>query len=291
MPILGNSFSVGFELINDAISVEWDRVTPYSYYPQGHMARKTGIAYRQASKANEYGVKPDGDWANDCYNYFLNDTVDTSAISNTNDFKLTRTNIKGYAVNLANKSIVINSSSIGINCFTECRTINDYYDCTNDKIQLVGKWKFINKNREKCCVVCRKKNSTVSCDFYGTGIKIFGTRSKTQGNISIYIDGIYLRTVSTRSDICDVLDFAVLDTVNNLAKGAHTVRITVDDDKGVRISGFETIGGNATEISTLLVGKGKRYASLGWGNWCGEKLNMAERKCIEFDVKVVKKDE
>lgn len=291
LPILGNSFSVGFDLINDVSSVEWNRATPYSYYPQGHIARNKGIANRQAIKANEYGVKPDGDWADDCYNYFLNDVVDTSAINNSNDFKTTRTDIKGYAVNFADKSIVINSSSIGMNCFTECKTITDYYDCTNDKIQLVGKWKFINKNLEKCCVVSRKKNSSVSCDFYGTGIKIFGTRSKTQGNISIYIDGVFLRTVSTRSDICDVLDFAVLDTVNDLAKGAHTVQITVDDDKGVRISGFETIGGNAMETSTLLVGKGKRYASLGWGNWCGEKLNMAERKRIEFDVKVVKKDE
>lgn len=291
LPILGNSYSVGIELLNDVSSVEWDRETPYSYYPVGHMARKSGIAYRRTANTNEYGVKPEGDWANDCHNYFLNDTIDENAIYNTNDFKTTRTDIKAYVVNFEDKSLVISPTNSGTNCFTDCRTVTDYYGCTSEKIRLEGDWKYINKNREKCCIVGRKKSSTVSCEFYGTGVKIFGTRSKTQGEISIYIDGKYLRTISTRSDICDVLDFTVLDTVTNLDNGAHTVLISVDDDKGVRISGFEVLGGNTAICSTLLVGKGRRYASLAWGNWCGNKLKISERKKFEFNLKVVKKYE
>lgn len=286
--LIGNDYGVGFELNEKLQSVEWNKETQYSYYPPNHLERPQGKALL-TTKNTDYGVMPNNAWKDDSYNYFLNNEGENDRLYVTNDFKTNRTNIKEYGVNLDSCSLWIKAKDKNINCITDYCKIVDYIDCKSNKIRNKGSWKIINRNNEKCCAVSRKKGSSVTLDFEGVGIKIYGTRSKEQGVISIAIDGKNIKEVSTRSDICDVLDFMILDTVTNLTNGKHTITVTLNDDKGVRISGFETISnvGNGQK-SHIYINRGRYYKSLGWGNYCGERLSFAERKGFAFNIALTK---
>lgn len=286
--MLGNHYGVGLSIESNVESVDWIKDTLYSHYPLEHLERPEGTAYRYAEHPNEYGVKPEHAWKDDARNYFLNDerTIDCRKFS-TNDFMTTRTNIHKYSVNYADKRMIVESEEKGINCLTVCTQRIEYIECTSRIINKKGSWKTIHKNSDKCCIVSRQKDSAVSFDFYGTGVKIFGTRSKEQGSIRLIVDGKLLRTISTRSDICDVLEFMVLDTIDGLSCTHHNLRIELDDDMGVRISGFEIIGGkNVDNDAYVYVSKGRNYKSLGWGNMCGSTLKYAERKNMYFAIHV-----
>lgn len=278
-----SDFGTGFDIDGDIKSVEWNKKTLYSYYPPQHLERQQGVAYRIADSINKYGEKPLHSWKDDCRNYFLNETIDAQRC--TNDFMTNRTDILNYSVNYENKKLKVVALDEGINCMTVSSDSNEYIDCMSKQIRKAGLWRIMRKGKDKCCIVSRCKGSSLSYDFYGSGVKIYGTRSKKQGEIRILLDGRLVKTVSTRSDICDVLDFTVLEAIEGIPIAKHTLTLELVDNKGVRISGFETMGGKEIDTNAVLcVNRGRYYKSLGWGNWCGTKLKPAERKGMQFKL-------
>lgn len=282
---LGDKFGLIIDLKDGIQSVEWDKDTLYSYYPPNHLERKSGTALLNSPTNNEYGILPATDWKDDNYNYFLTNETEQERIYLSQDFKTARTNIKYYSVNYRNISLCVQAQQEHINCKANYEKNTKSIHCTDETIVTEGSWKFIRKNTPKCCIVSRQANSKISLSFTGIGIKIYGTRSKKQGEISIYVDGEFIRKISTRSDICDVLDFMVLDIVDNLEDKQHLLTVVLEDNKGVRISGFETIAKSEPETqSSIFIGKGQYYPSLAWGNYCGKKLTYKAKKELHFDL-------
>lgn len=280
---IGERFAVGLDIGGNVKAVSWDKNCDFSCYPEGHLERSIGVANVAPEKPNAYGVKPEQPWKEDGYNYFTGISSESERVFVTNDFKTTRTDINNYLVEMDGAALRVQKVNEVINCYTSYTQEKIYFEACNNKIIKSGSWRLIRKNTMKQCMVSRKKGSVMSIDFTGIGIKIVGTRSKEQGKISLYIDDIYCKTVDTRSDICDVLDFMVLDTISDLSDGKHKLSIVLNDNDGVRISGFEVIPSDSAMIkSRLSVGVGDYYRSLAWGNYYGKRMTIKQKKGFSF---------
>ncbi|MGL4738055.1 MAG: hypothetical protein ACRCW2_11445, partial [Cellulosilyticaceae bacterium] len=99
-------YEVGLSFeVNAAIkAVSWERKGLWSVYPNDHIGRLVGTAYRVRKDAQEwrdqYGVKPCWPWKEDMTNYFLyeDSVTDSNQHQVTNDFKTMREYILEYDV-------------------------------------------------------------------------------------------------------------------------------------------------------------------------------------------------
>ncbi len=120
---------VDIEPSADFKSVSWIRNAPYNDYPENHIARDFGTAYKNGSIHN-YG---DTDiknitWEQDMSAFAYYEKASRYNSLASNDFRTKRLRISTYLVN------TVNDTSILIN--TDCRNINAYANPFNSKLQI-----------------------------------------------------------------------------------------------------------------------------------------------------------
>lgn len=96
-------YSVGYALLSEPEAVTWKRSGQYQTYPQNHIGRNEGTAYRTGKDDAGYGERPQGDWRDDRQNHFLFTQKENAQARATNDFRTRRNNILFYAVRMENR--------------------------------------------------------------------------------------------------------------------------------------------------------------------------------------------
>lgn len=96
--------SIGYALLSEPEAVTWKRQGQYAWYPENHIGRNEGTAYRSNALDEAYGKPPQGDWKDDRQNHFLFTSKENARGCAANDFRTRRNNILFYAVRLENRA-------------------------------------------------------------------------------------------------------------------------------------------------------------------------------------------
>lgn len=93
-------FGVGYDLMPGAERISWLRRGQYSCYPEDHIGRNRGIAWRRNEKAAAcgYGTAPEWSWKEDMWDDFLYGRDEKENGLVTKDFKALRENIRYFKV-------------------------------------------------------------------------------------------------------------------------------------------------------------------------------------------------
>lgn len=120
---------VDIELVNEIESVSWIRNSLYSAYPDAHIARKYGTAYKIGIPHNYDDTDMSNiSWEQDMSAYPYYEKSSESNKTASNDFRTKRLQISSYFVKMMNdRSILIN---------TDCSNINAYANPFNSKLQI-----------------------------------------------------------------------------------------------------------------------------------------------------------
>lgn len=115
---------VKYTLMSGIESIDWHRTGLYSVYPENHIGRNEGTAYLRRENASaivdEYGIKPEWNWAYDMADYFLFKDEEHKNHIVTNDFRTKRNNILDYTIHFTDSSrLCVTPISDGIGAFTE----------------------------------------------------------------------------------------------------------------------------------------------------------------------------
>lgn len=120
---------VDIEITDDTKSVSWVRNSLYNDYPENHIARKTGTAFKSGAEHN-YDV-PDVcniDWEHDMSAYAYYEKTSRNNHLASNDFRTKRLGIHSYLVNTVNNQKVLIQ--------TDCSKINAYFNPFHSKLQI-----------------------------------------------------------------------------------------------------------------------------------------------------------
>lgn len=94
---------IRYDLAPGAEKICWRRDGLYSCYPQDHIGRNSGVAYRKNTKAEncKYGTVPEWSWKDDMRDDFLYGPEEAENGIATRDFKAMKENIRHFAVHFA----------------------------------------------------------------------------------------------------------------------------------------------------------------------------------------------
>lgn len=93
-------FGVRYELVPGAEKISWLREGQHSCYPEDHLGRNSGTAYRRNQKSanSYYGTVPEWSWKEDMWDEFLYGHEEKENGLVTRDFKALRENIRYFDV-------------------------------------------------------------------------------------------------------------------------------------------------------------------------------------------------
>lgn len=242
---------VQLRLSDQMDTLNWHRQAKWSVYPDDHIGRPIGTAYRKRTLGqHQYGQPPQWPWSMDTKDYFLFGANDLGRASN--DFRSTKTNIYSATATIGESGFGLQAESDGSHAVRMGTTIVDCrVDDEHSDIVYHGEWVPYEDGAN-----CRgtehysnEKGATVGFRFFGDSVKWLGPTHYNLGKANVFIDG---ELVAAELDLYSVNKIfqQILFEKNNLELGWHRIEIAVSGEKNKR----------ATD--TFVVVDGFHYSSL-----------------------------
>ncbi|HYQ58241.1 MAG TPA: glycoside hydrolase family 2 TIM barrel-domain containing protein, partial [Draconibacterium sp.] len=178
---LGVSYIVSSEV--DRLT--WERKALWSAYPDDHIGRNKGTAYREGEGHDQqYGEIPSWPWSEDEKNFTLFGRNDP-AERGTRDFRATKENFYNASALLSGSEKGIMALSDGSD-YTRLEVVpakENIIDGTDLRIRYSGNWTSSEGQKQSTSA-----GSTIEFTFDGTGIIWSGSRNQNGGTVDIFID-------------------------------------------------------------------------------------------------------
>lgn len=144
-PASYSEMGVAYNVVSSADRITWDRKGIWSAYPDEHIGRNTGTAFKTGLE-RVYGQKPTWNWEQDTQTFYLFGKNDSGS-RGSNDFRSTKTEINYASLLLKDSNYRLTAESNGKDCFRAA--IND--DGTirfnvNNFINENGGWGNVKRN-------------------------------------------------------------------------------------------------------------------------------------------------
>jgi beta-galactosidase len=277
---------ISYDVASNMESVSWKRDGLYSAYPEDHIGRNEGTAFKVRAGAEEtpdqYGQEPAWPWKDDMKNYFVyaTDNPDNGLV--TNDFKTMRENIYYYDVNYGSEDtsprICVEAEEGDVAARVEVSYQKNYIDDRDERIQYSEGWAAYEDNSDYAGTETYSSVNGASCEFTftGTGIRYIGSRQNNTGKVKIYIDGAFMEEADTYSDLGNNLKQSLIYSIDNLEKGEHTIRLETSGGNAdsIVVDAFEILNNEeeqTLEQAQLIIDHQWYYPNLGWGNYTGNE--------------------
>lgn len=281
---LGVSYIVSSEVDR----LNWKRKGLWSAYPEDHIGRNEGTAYREGKGHNQqYGEIPSWPWSEDEKDFTLFGRNDPGE-RGTRDFRGTKENIYQATALLENSEKGIQALSNGKD-YVRLEVIpakENIIDNTDARINYSGEWtSSLNQKRSNT------SGNTIEFTFDGTGIIWFGSRDQNGGTVDIYIDdklesgNVSLARRgrfgsgapgSNGNEEPQPLPPTELFTKTGLSKGQHTIKIVVsnrDNPTGIVSSdSFRILGTGVKGDVKFIVNNEWNVPNLAWGDYVNDPI-------------------
>ena len=185
---------VSFILPSAVDRLSWQRKGLWSAYPEGHIGRSAGTAYRVRRSGEErYGAAPAWPWAEDMRTYPLFGRHDIGG-RGTNDFRSMKQGIWQATALLAGSDAGVRAESDGsdavrVEVLDNPRTKIDDRD---PAVRFVGSWVPIDgepQSYSRTEMYSNKAGDYAEFTFNGTGICWIGSKDLIMGQADVYLDG------------------------------------------------------------------------------------------------------
>lgn len=300
-------------------TLSWEREGEWSIYPDTHIARNKGIAYRRSasygghmvngSAATVFGEKPQIAWGQEERADLLHGYYDVSD-KGTADFRSTKEHL--YCATLytendderPNGLTLYSDANIGIRLEIADNEA-DIIDDRSDRIRYTGNWYAMedysgaSNNTE---MWAKESGSAAECSFTGTGIAWYGPQDVHYGLAAVYIDG-KLMDGAVNQRVCGV-DFPgsaagydkkyhfPIYSITGLAPGEHTIRIEAtgrrkDDsaDCYIVIDHLRILETTPAPVR-VLCNHATNYPNIAWGNYCRKAIVIEDGYENEVYMKI-----
>lgn len=273
---------ISFDLADGLESVSWKRNGVYSAYPEEHIGRNEGTAYKvrtgSGKSPERYGVKPNWSWKDDMKNYFVYPEGDSDNGIVTNDFKAMRENVYWYGVNYGEEQIKVECPEANIAVRVGVSCDKDYIDDRDPVIQYTGDWKKVGDETDHLGTLSYSTAAGDTCEFtfVGTGVRYIGAKKENTGKVKIYIDGEFTEEIDTFSNLGKDLKQAVIYSIDGMEKKEHTLKLVAQGGAGIAVDAFEILQQNehGNERAKLVIDNQWYYPNLSWGNYLGKEGRM-----------------
>lgn len=282
---LGVSYVVSSEV--DRLS--WERKGLWSAYPEDHIGRIKGTAYREGRGHNQqYGEIPSWSWSEDEKDYTFFGRNDP-AERGTRDFRGTKENIYSASALLKGSGKGIQALSDGKD-YVRLEVIpaqESIIDDTDPRIGYSGTWTGSEGQKHS-----DTPGSSIEFTFEGTGIIWSGSRNPNGGTVDVYIDG-EVESGSLSTTLQRRRGFGAqrnntdeeepppsppveLFTLAGLSEGQHTIKIALPDDEDnsgiVSFDSFRIVGSGARGNVRFIVNNEWNCPNLAWGNYVKDPI-------------------
>ncbi|NLO01106.1 MAG: hypothetical protein GX126_02145 [Bacteroidales bacterium] len=280
---------VAYVVSSDVDRLSWEREGLWSVYPEDHIGRNKGTAYREGKGHNQqYGETPSWLWAEDEKDFTLfsrNDPAERGA----RDFRGTKENIY-------NASALLEGSEKGIQALSDGKDYvrlevipakENIIDYTDSRINYSGEWTSSEGQKRS-----NASGSTIEFNFDGIGIIWSGSRDLNGGTVDIYIDdklesgnvslamrgrfgfGAPRRNANEEPQPQPPVE---LFTKTGLSKGQHTIKIVVsnsgDNSTGIVSSdSFRILGSGVKGDVKFIVNNEWNVPNLAWGDYVNDPI-------------------
>lgn len=275
---------ISFEIAEDMERISWKRKGMYSVYPEDHIGRNEGTAWKRRKGCREhpdgYGKCPSWPWKEDMKNYFLYPETDENDGLITNDFKAMKEHVYWYEISYGERdlaAITVETEHADAAVRTQVYAYEtDFVDDQDPSICYTGAW----EAREDGCdyagteMLSQEQGAACECCFYGTGVRYIGAKQSNTGKVKIWLDGDYQGEIDTYSDLGSNLKQTALYSAEGLEDGMHTIRLEASGGHSahVLVDAFEILKSGKTvrkEHAKLVINHQWFYPNLGWGNDLG----------------------
>lgn len=289
-PSVGGYEEVGvsFVLSNDVDRLSWKRNGLWSFYPEDHIGRNEGTAYRTGRGSNQpFAVQPTIPWSEDERNYELFGMYDIGQ-RGTNDFRSMKENIYNATAGISGTGKGICAESVGRDAI-RLQLMDDPNTMVDDRdarISYEGKWmRYEDDHRDYLGTLStsNRAGDAVAFSFEGTGVAWIGSRDIYHGNADVFIDGKLkvdgLNTVSGANwdhpSGQDKEPRVTLYSIEGLQLGRHTLKIVVrgDEDRDnikegfISVDAFKALGTDSKADVKMIIANEWNYPEVGWIRW------------------------
>jgi len=283
---VGGYWELGvYYIVTSAVDrVRWKRDGLWSAYPDDHIGRTEGVAYREGrGHHQQYGDIPSWPWSEDEKDFTLFGR-DDPAERGTRDFRGTKENIY-------HASALLGGSELGIQALSDGKdhlrlevipAKDNMIDNRDSRINYSGEW--IQSEGQ---YHSGSYGSSIEFTFDGTGIIWSGSRSQNGGTVNIFIDD---QLVSENVSVALWRRFGFggpaqnanaepqqqpavpLFTKTGLSKGKHAIKIVVsnsgENQNGiVSFDSFRVLGSGVKGEIKFIVNNEWNVPNLAWGDY------------------------
>lgn len=271
---------ISYLLTEDINQMAWDRNGLWTYYPEDHIGRNTGVAQRTLNgKEKVFGKEPERPWFQDERDFSVFGQYDIGG-RGTNDFRSMKEYINYATVLCSENNIGVKVESDG----TEAVRLevqenkNNVIAIDSNSLEFKGNWTISTDSISYYVseeLMSSKEGDEVSFSFRGNGFAWIGTNNRGLSAANIYIDGelveknlsFFGRGKSPNS---------ILYSKEGLNNGLHTVRIvaqkrsygqTQEDKAVIPIGAIKILNGKSGGDVLLIVNNQWNYTKMGLGNY------------------------
>jgi hypothetical protein len=283
---------VAYTLCNAVDRLTWERKGLWSAYPEDHIGRTAGTAYRVRSDGDEgYGVSPSWPWGADMRNYSLYGKYDVGG-RGTKDFRSMKHNIWSARAGISGSDSSVRVESDGTDA-VRLQLLDrpgSVFDDRDPAVRFAGTWLPMDDD-SKCYggteMLSNKAGDFVEFSFEGTGVCWIGSTDQIHGKADVYIDGVQKASGidlycgighgSSRGELKE--HQMVLYSVEELPDGPHTIRVVVTGEKHpdanntfVAVDAFQVLGDYPDGDVRLIIVNEWNYPELTWGNYVKDPI-------------------
>lgn len=280
---------VYFIMTSEVDRVSWKREGLWSAYPEDHIGRTEGVAYREGrGDDQQYGEIPSWPWSEDEKDFTLFGR-DDPAERGTRDFRGTKENIY-------HASAMLRGSEKGIQALSNGKdhlrlevipAEDNIIENRDSRINYSGEWIHSEGQYHS-----GTSGSSIEFTFEGTGIIWSGSRSQNGGAVNIFIDD-HLVTENVSVALWGRFGFGgparnsnaelqqqpavPLFTKTGLSKGKHTIKIVVsnsgENPNGIVSSdSFRILGSDLKGEIKFIVNNEWNVPNLAWGDYVNDPI-------------------
>ena len=273
----------------------WDSDALWSAYPEDHIGRSSGVAYRVRSEGKDrYRVRPNWPWSHDMKTLALFGKYDVDD-RGSNDFRSMRHNIRFASALMAGRKERVRAESDGSDAvrLEVLRRPGLKIDDRDTSIKYVGSWIEIDgdsRNYEGTETYSKEAGDYVELNFKGTAIRWIGNRDTLCGKANVYLDGVKeASNLNLHSGIphgssrgVEKIHQQVLFSKDGMENKTHTIKIIVTGQKDpqasnafVSIDAFEVPDPEGQGDIRFLINNEWNYPELSWGNYVKEPILLS----------------
>jgi hypothetical protein len=282
---LGVSYVVSSEV--DRFS--WEREGLWSAYPEDHIGRNKGTAYREGKgQTQQYGEIPSWSWSEDEKDFTLFGRNDPGE-RGTRDFRGTKENFNNATALLKGSEKGIQALSDGMD-YVRLEVIppqESIIDDTDSRISFSGTWTSSEGQKRS-----NTSGGSIEFTFEGTGIIWSGSQKQNGGTVDIYIDDKIVSSAmslsprrgrgfgpqggNTTEGEPPLLPPIVLFTKTGLSQGQHTIKIVFTNNENnsgtVSMDSFRIVGFKTKGNVKFVVNNEWNVPNLAWGNYVKDPI-------------------